>query len=81
MTNHTQNRHLHITEQSIEIGDNDIGHYHLYSPFPAITQGNEQSVNQHEYKTDNFSGQEIADKANADQEKDLAAWVQECRPV
>ena len=79
--NHTQNRHLHITEQSIEISDNDIGHYHFYSPFPAITQGDEQSVNQHEYKTDNFSGQKITDKADANQEKDLAARVQERRPM
>src|SRR5699024_11941057 len=79
--NHSQNRNVHITEQSIDISDNDICYYHFYSAFSTITHGDEQSVNQHEYKTNNFSGQRITDKADANQEKDLAARVQERRPM
>ena len=38
-------------------------------------------LHQHERETDNFSGQKITDKTNADQKKYLAAWVEERRAM
>lgn len=74
---------MEITTQELPKSqcNNNIGHYHFDSPFSTVTQGNKQPINQHERETDNFSGQKITDKTNADQKKYLASWVEERRAM
>ena len=78
-------RKQEIETANIQVGDQVIIPLAEIGEFSAtahkVTQGNKQPINQHERETDNFSGQKITDKTNADQKKYLAAWVEERRAV
>lgn len=65
--NHTQYRHLHIAEQGVEIGDDDVGHNHLQGPLSPVSYGDKQAIHQHEREADHLPGQKVTDKPDTDQ--------------